>query len=86
MLKENLKAQLIDVVKEKSFITNVERVLTSGKTSHYYIDAKMTTLDPKGASLIGRLILEILKPYEFDAIGRVHSLIRSFVMTTSACE
>jgi len=69
LLKENLKAQLIDVVKEKSLITNVERVLTSGKTSHYYIDAKMTTLDPKGAGLIGRLILEILRPYEFDAIG-----------------
>lgn len=57
------------MVKEKSLITNVERVLTSGKTSNYYIDAKMTTLDPKGASLIGKLILEILKSYEFDAIG-----------------
>jgi len=69
LLKKNLKAQLLDVVKEKSLLTNVKRVLTSGKTSHYYIDAKMTTLDPKGANLVGRLILEILKPFEFDAIG-----------------
>ncbi|MFC2168138.1 hypothetical protein ACFLRW_04065 [Acidobacteriota bacterium] len=29
----------------------------------------MTTLDPTGANLIGKLILEILKPYEFDAVG-----------------
>ena len=69
MSEEILKTQLIDIVKEKSLLTNVERVLTSGKTSTYYIDAKMTTLDPKGASVVGKLILEVLKPYEFDAIG-----------------
>jgi orotate phosphoribosyltransferase len=69
LAREGLKEKLIKVIKEKSLLINVDRVLTSGRTSNYYIDAKMTTLDPKGAVLVGKLILEILKPYEFDAIG-----------------
>lgn len=69
LTKESLKEKLIQVVKEKSLLTNVERVLTSGRTSSYYIDAKMTTLDPHGANLMGKLILEVLKSYSFDAIG-----------------
>ena len=50
-------------------ITNVTRVLTSGKTSDYYIDAKMTTLDPVGANVIGQIILKILQSLDVDAIG-----------------
>lgn len=69
MDRESLKKNLIKVVKEKSLITGVQRVLTSGRTSNYYIDAKMTTLDPHGASLTARLILDMLKPYDIDAIG-----------------
>ena len=43
MEKEELKKELIKLVKEKSLSTNVQRVLTSGRVSSYYIDAKMTT-------------------------------------------
>lgn len=67
--RETLKAELIQVIKEKSLITGVTRVLTSGRTSTYYIDAKMTTLDPKGAQITARLILDVLKEFEVDAIG-----------------
>ena len=69
MNEENLKESLVKIVKAKSLLTNVQRVLTSGKTSTYYIDAKMTTLDPKGAALTARLILNVLKSYDIDAIG-----------------
>ncbi|MFP4081419.1 MAG: orotate phosphoribosyltransferase [Candidatus Aminicenantes bacterium] len=69
MKSEDLKKDLIRIVKKKSLITNVERVLASGRTSTYYIDAKMTTLDPQGARLTAQLILEILKSYQIDAIG-----------------
>ena len=69
MDKEKLKKELIHLVKEKSLITDVERVLTSGRVSNYYIDAKMTTLDPKGANLTARLFLEVLKSYDINAIG-----------------
>ena len=57
------------MLKEKSLMTDVTRVLTSGRTSNYYIDAKMTTLDPEGASVTARLILEEIKSLEVDAIG-----------------
>jgi len=67
--KKNLKEKLIKIVKEKSLITGVTRVLASGRTSNYYIDAKMTTLDPVGASLTAQIILDVLKDYDIDAIG-----------------
>jgi len=67
--QELSKKNLIRIIKEKSLKTNVNLVLTSGKTSNYYIDAKMTTLDPMGASILGRLILDVIKPYKIDAIG-----------------
>ncbi|MEA2005990.1 MAG: orotate phosphoribosyltransferase [Acidobacteriota bacterium] len=69
MDNKGLKKQLIEVIKEKSLVTNVTRVLTSGRTSTYYIDAKMTTLDPIGARLVGQLVLKTLASYEVDAIG-----------------
>ncbi len=67
--QELSKKNLIRIIKEKSLKTNVNLVLTSGKISNYYIDAKMTTLDPMGASILGRLILDVIKPYKIDAIG-----------------
>lgn len=69
MNKDLLKEELIKIIREKSLITNVKRVLTSGRTSNYYIDAKMTTLDPMGANLTARLLLDILKEFDIDAIG-----------------
>lgn len=69
MDKGIIRKRLLEIIKEKSLQTNVERVLTSGRTSTYYIDAKMTTLDPEGASLVGQLILDVLEPYDIDAIG-----------------
>lgn len=69
MDKKNLKENLIKILKEKSLVTGVTRVLTSGRTSDYYIDAKMTTLDPQGAYLTALLILEELKSFDIDAIG-----------------
>lgn len=69
MVNHDFKRKLIQILKEKSLTTGVERVLTSGRTSNYYIDAKMTTLDPFGAQLVGRLIIQVLSDYELDAIG-----------------
>jgi len=67
--RKNLKENLVKILKEKSLVTGISRVLTSGRTSDYYIDAKMTTLDPQGAHLTAQLILEELKSFEIDAIG-----------------
>ncbi len=45
--------------------------LSSGKKSSYYLDCRMTTLDPNGALLIGRIILDRIRTHNIqaDAIG-----------------
>jgi orotate phosphoribosyltransferase len=45
--------------------------LSSGGTSDYYIDCRMTTLDAKGGSLTGHAILDLLEEHgiEAEAVG-----------------
>jgi orotate phosphoribosyltransferase len=45
--------------------------LASGKQSKYYIDARLTTMSPKGLSVIGPLALFSLRQsgWEIDAVG-----------------
>jgi len=45
--------------------------LSSGKKSDYYLDCRMTTLDPEGSVLVAHAILEVLaaKGIRADAIG-----------------
>lgn len=69
MSTEKLRQELRQLLREKSLLIGVERVLTSGRVSNYYIDAKMTTLDPRGARVVAELILDVLRSYEVDAIG-----------------
>ena len=44
-------------------------VLASGKTSTYYIDGKLTSMDPEGATLIADAILAEIKSLPVDAVG-----------------
>ncbi|MGD1210553.1 MAG: orotate phosphoribosyltransferase [Candidatus Acidiferrales bacterium] len=64
------RAQLANLLRTKSLVRG-EITLSSGKKSNYYLDCKLTTLDPEGALLTGYCVLELLdemgvKP---DAIG-----------------
>jgi orotate phosphoribosyltransferase len=63
-------SQLRDILRQKSLRIG-DFTLTSGKKSSYYLDCRMTTLDAKGALLIGRLILRHIRTHgiEADAIG-----------------
>ena len=64
--KRSLKALL----KRKSVVKGTF-TLASGRVSDYYLDCKLTTLDPQGAVLTGRTILGLLKSnhIQADAIG-----------------
>ena len=63
------KKKLGEILKERSILKG-EFKLTSGKTSDYYIDGRLTTLDSEGLSLIGEIFLEeILKDPEISAVG-----------------
>ena len=67
---DHIRERLIGLFKSKSLQFG-DFTLASGKKSHYYLDGKRTTLDPEGAYLCGRLILEELKKQgiQADAIG-----------------
>jgi orotate phosphoribosyltransferase len=62
LLKELLRRRSI---KRGSF------TLSSGRKSDYYLDCKLTTLNPEGAVLTGHTILELLEAHGIraDAIG-----------------
>lgn len=63
--RERLKEILI-----RNSILRGKFTLASGKESSYYIDARLTTLDPEGVSLVAGIFLEeILKDPGINAVG-----------------
>ena len=68
-MEEDL-GQLREIIRQKSLRIG-DFTLSSGKKSSYYLDCRMTTLDPKGALLIARLILDRIRARKIqaDAIG-----------------
>lgn len=62
--------QLRDLLRRKSVMRG-NFTLASGRKSDYYLDCKLTTLDPQGAVLTGYTILEMLRErgIRADAIG-----------------
>ncbi len=61
------KKRLARLLMQKSYLEG-EVVLTSGRKSDYYFDCKQTALDPEGAYLLGKIILNYLQP-EIQGIG-----------------
>jgi orotate phosphoribosyltransferase len=63
--------QLRDLLYRQSFRYSEQPAfkLTSGPMSRYYIDCKKVTLDPKGATLIGRLVFDRIKTLRPQGIG-----------------
>lgn len=64
-----MKERLREILLEKSVVTGREFRLASGKTSDFYVDARVTTLDAEGAALCGRIFFQMLSGYEVDAVG-----------------
>ncbi len=60
------KDQLRELLRRKSLKFG-KFILSSGKESDYYLDCKLTTLDPEGALLTGYAILELLEEQRIDA-------------------
>lgn len=70
----DIKAELLALLSEKS-VCHGSFTLASGAQSDLYVDAKLTTLDPRGAILVGRLGWQLVKQtaagrgVRVDAIG-----------------
>ncbi len=44
-------------------------ILSSGKEADYYVDLRRVTLDSVAAPLVGEVMLELTKGWDFDAVG-----------------
>ena len=64
-----MKERLREILLEKSVVTGREFTLASGKTSDFYVDARVTTLDAEGSALCGGIFFQMLSGYEVDAVG-----------------
>ncbi|MFL2931695.1 MAG: orotate phosphoribosyltransferase [bacterium] len=61
---EELRVLLIDKSYEKKQV-----ILASGKESDFYVDCRQVTLHGRGSVLVGKLIYEILKETDCQAVG-----------------
>jgi orotate phosphoribosyltransferase len=65
---KELKARLLALLKRDAFKRG-QFILSSGKTSDYYLDGRIVTLSSEGAYLVGSIILELIKDKGITAIG-----------------
>jgi orotate phosphoribosyltransferase len=66
----NESQELAEIVRKRSLRIG-DFTLSSGKKASYYLDCRMTTLDPRGAFLIARLLLAKMRELNIqaDAVG-----------------
>src|SRR6266536_4857557 len=74
MTFEESRRQLLELLRSKS-VFHGNFTLSSGARSNYYVDCKLTTLDPKGAWLVGQAMHALIRREEkaraltLDAVG-----------------
>ncbi|HUR09269.1 MAG TPA: orotate phosphoribosyltransferase [Nonomuraea sp.] len=62
--RDNLLAEI-----KKKAVVHGKVVLSSGKEADFYLDLRRITLDGVAAPLVGRVMLDLTKDLEFDAVG-----------------
>jgi orotate phosphoribosyltransferase len=65
---ESYKSRLLEILKKDAFFRQ-KVILSSGKESEFYIDARLVTLTAEGAFLCARIILELIQDLKIDAVG-----------------
>jgi len=61
---ETLKEQII-----KKAVVHGKVILSSGKEADYYVDLRRVTLDAVAAPLVGEVMLDLLKDWDYEAVG-----------------
>ena len=62
------REQLLSLVKAQA-IVHGKVTLSSGREADYYVDLRRTTLSGEAAPLVGRVMLDLTKDWDFDAVG-----------------
>jgi orotate phosphoribosyltransferase len=71
---DDSKTELLRLLRKKSVVLG-NFTLSSGATSSYYVDCKLTTLSPKGALLVGEVFYKMIQEkalslgVQIDAVG-----------------
>jgi len=65
---EELKKRLKEIILEKGVVFK-DVVLSSGKKSNFYIDCRVITLSPEGIYLVSKIVYEMIREENIDAIG-----------------
>ena len=68
MSVEQDKAELFKLLKVQAF-SRGQFVLSSGKTSDFYLDARLVSLSPAGAYYTAKIMLDMVKNDNISAIG-----------------
>jgi orotate phosphoribosyltransferase len=59
---------LLQQIKSKA-VVHGKVTLSSGKEADYYVDLRRVTLDAQAAPLVGRVMLDLTRHWEYDAVG-----------------
>lgn len=62
--RDALRDQII-----KKAVVHGKVILSSGKEADYYVDLRRVTLDHEAAPLVGEVMLDLTKDWDFDAVG-----------------
>lgn len=61
--------EILEQAKELGALLYGEFVLASGQTSTYYFDGRLLTLSPRGANLVARALLPVIRGAGASAVG-----------------
>ena len=61
---ETLKEQII-----QKAVVHGKVILSSGKEADYYVDLRRVTLDAEAAPLVGDVMLELTRDWDYEAVG-----------------
>jgi orotate phosphoribosyltransferase len=62
------RTRLLAIVRDRA-IVHGRVTLSSGKEADYYVDLRRITLDGEAAPLVGRVMRDLTRDLEFDAVG-----------------
>lgn len=62
--REQLKEQII-----RKAVVHGKVILSSGKEADYYVDLRRVTLDAEAAPLVGEVMLDLIKDWDYEAVG-----------------
>ena len=62
--RETLREEIL-----KKAVVHGKVILSSGKEADYYVDLRRITLDSVASPLVGEVMLEVTRDWDFDAVG-----------------